>query len=126
MRPEELPKPEQIERDAKELIATFAMLSKAPLIEDDYHGPVLFSADAATALFERLLARNVLGIRPDLGVPARVVGDFASYYKNRVLPDFLTVVDDPRAKKVEDITLAGNYEVDDEGVEAHSVTLVEK
>ena len=123
---DELPKPEQIEKDAQELIATFPLLNKAPVMEDDYHGPVLFSADAATALFERLLARNVLGIRPDLGNPARTSGDFASYYKNRVLPDFLTVVDDPRAKKVDDLTLAGNYEVDDEGVEAHAVTVVEK
>ncbi|HEX5435451.1 MAG TPA: peptidase U62, partial [Candidatus Angelobacter sp.] len=62
-RADELPKPEQIEKDARDLIATFPELVKAPLIEDDYHGPVLFSADASTSLFERLLARNVLGIR---------------------------------------------------------------
>ena len=123
---DELPKPEQIEKDAHELISTFSMLSKAPLIEDDYHGPVLFSADAATALFERLVSRNVLGVRPEIGNAARTSGEFASYYKNRVLPDFISVVDDPRAKKVDDLTLAGNYEVDDEGVEAHAVTVVEK
>jgi predicted Zn-dependent protease len=123
---DELPKPEQIEKDARELIGTFATLSKAPVMEDDYHGPVLFSADASTALFEQLMARNILGNRPDLGNPARTSGDFASYYKNRVLPDFLNVVDDPRAKKLDDLTLAGNYEVDDEGVEAHSVNVVEK
>lgn len=123
---DELPRPEQIEKDARELITTFSMLSKAPVIEDDYHGPVLFSADAATALFERLVARNVLGVRPEIGNAARTSGDFASYYKNRVLPDFMNVVDDPRAKKVEDLTLAGNYEVDDEGVEAHAVNVVEK
>jgi TldD protein len=125
-RADELPKPEQIEKDAAELIATFPQLGKAPVMEDDYHGPILFSGDAATALFERLLARNVLGTRPDLGNPARTSGDYASYYKSRVLPDFLTVVDDPRAKKVDDLTLAGNYEVDDEGVEAHAVTVVDK
>ena len=123
---DELPKPEQIEKDARELIATFAVLSKAPIMEDDYHGPVLFSADAATALFERLMARNILGVRPDLGNPARTNGDYASYYKSRVLPDFLSVVDDPRAKKMDDLTLAGNYEVDDEGVEAHSVNVIDK
>lgn len=123
---DELPKPEQIEKDAHELIATFPLLSEAPVMEDDYHGPILFSADASTALFERLMARNILGLRPQLGNPARTSGDFASYYKSRVLPDFLTVVDDPRAKKVDDLTLAGNYEVDDEGVEAHAVTVVEK
>lgn len=123
---DELPKPEQIEKDAHELISSFPLLAKAPVMEDDYHGPVLFSADASTALFERLLTRNILGIRPDLGNPARTSGDFASYYKSRVLPDFLTVVDDPHAKKVDDQTLAGSYDVDDEGVQAHSVTVIDK
>jgi microcin-processing metallopeptidase PmbA/TldD-like protein len=125
-RADELPKPEQIEKDAQKLIATFPDLAKAPIMEDDYHGPVLFSADASTALFERLLARNILGIRPDIGNPARTSGDFASYYKSRVLPDFLTVVDDPRAKKMDDLSLAGNYDVDDEGVQAHAVTVIDK
>lgn len=125
-RADELPKPEQIEKDAQELIATFPELAKAPMIEDDYHGPVLFSADASTSLFERLLVRNVLGIRPELGNPARTSGDFASYYKSRVLPDFLTTVDDPHAKKMDGLTPAGNYDVDDEGVDAHPVTVIDK
>ena len=96
------------------------------MVEDDYHGPVLFSADAATALFEQLIVRNVLGMRPDLGNPARTSGEFASYYKSRVLPDFFTVVDDPRSKKVDDESLIGSYEVDDEGVKVEPVTVIEK
>jgi len=125
-KPEELPKPEQIQKDTEKLIATFAQLRDAPVVEDDYHGPVLFSADAATALFEQLIVRNVLGMRPDLGNPARTSGEFASYYKSRVLPDFFTVVDDPRSKKVDDESLIGSYEVDDEGVKVEPVTVIEK
>jgi len=123
---DELPKPEVVQKEAKELIGTFAELRKAPLIEDDYHGPVLFSADAATALIERFVVPNILGIRPELGNPGRTRGEFSSYYKSRVLPEFLTVVDDPRSKKVDNITLLGSYDVDDEGVEAHPVTVIEK
>jgi TldD protein len=70
-KPEELPKPEEVRKDAQELIGTFAALRNAPLVEDDYHGPVLFSADASTALMERLIAPNILGIRPEPGSPAR-------------------------------------------------------
>jgi predicted Zn-dependent protease len=125
-RADELPKPQEIEKDAQELINTFAVLRKAPLVEDDYRGPVLFSADAATALFERLLVPNILGMRPELGNPARTRGEFASYYKNRVLPEFLSVVDDPKSKKIDDLTLAGSYDVDDEGVQAEPVTVVDK
>jgi TldD protein len=125
-RADELPKPEEVKKDAQKLIATFAELRKAPLVEDDYHGPVLFSADASTALFERLIATNILGVRPDLGNPARTTGEFASYYKSRVLPDFINVVDDPRSKKIDDQTLMGSYDVDDQGVKVEPITVIEK
>jgi len=115
-----------MQKDTQELIGTFEALRKAPLMEDDYHGPVLFSADAATALVERFIVPNILGIRPELGNSGRTRGEFSSYYKSRVLPEFLTVVDDPRSKKVNNITLLGSYDVDDEGVEAHPVTVIEK
>jgi hypothetical protein len=125
-KPEELPKPEKVRNDAQQLINTFDALRKAPLVEDDYHGPVLFSADASTALIERLVAPNILGIRPEPGSPARTRGDFASYYKNRVLPDFLTVVDDPRPRTIDGLSLLGSYDVDDEGVKAEPITVIDK
>ncbi len=125
-RPEELPKANEIQNEAKKLIGTFSALKKAPLVEDQYRGPVLFSADAATSLFERLIVPNILGIRPELGNPARTNGEFASYYKNRVLPESFTVVDDPKVKEMDHQTLAGSYDVDDEGVEAQAVTVIDK
>ncbi len=124
---DELPSPEQIKKDAQKLIGTFEALRKAPVVEDDYHGPVLFSADASTALFERLIMPNILGNRPEnLGTGARTSGEFASYYKSRVMPDFFTVVDDPRTQKIDGLTLTGSYDVDDEGVKAEPVTVIDK
>ncbi|HYL94146.1 MAG TPA: metallopeptidase TldD-related protein [Alphaproteobacteria bacterium] len=125
-RGDELPSKAEIEKDAQALIKTFDLLRQAPVVEDDYHGPVLLSADAATALFESLVVPNILGNRPTLGNPARTNGEFASYWKSRVLPDFITVVDDPRPKKIDGETLVGSYAVDDEGVSAHPVTLIDK
>lgn len=125
-RVEELPKQDQIDKDAKQMIDTFAELRKAPLVEDDYRGPVLFSADAATALFERLVVPNILGLRPELGNPARTRGEYNSYYKSRVLPEFFTVVDDPSVRTMDGVTLAGSYDVDDEGVAAHPVTVIDR
>jgi hypothetical protein len=125
-RPEELPKQDEVQNEAKKLIGTFTALKKALLVEDDYRGPVLFSADAATSLFERLIVPNILGIRPDLGNPARTNGEFASYYKQRVLPDFFTVVDDPKMNEFDHQMLAGSYDVDDEGVAAQQVTVIDK
>lgn len=125
-RASELPKPETVEQDEQRLINTFSALKKAPIVEDDYRGPVLFSADAATSVFERLVAPNVLGVRPELGSSARTRGEWGSSYKSRVLPDFITVIDDPKAKSMDGLTLAGGYDVDDEGVEAQTVTVIDK
>ncbi|HEY6971931.1 MAG TPA: metallopeptidase TldD-related protein [Candidatus Angelobacter sp.] len=124
--PAELPSAAEIQKETQQLVGTFEALRKAPVVEDDYHGPVLFSADAATALFERLVVSNILGVRPDLGNPARVSGDFASYYKSRVLPDFLSAVDDPRPQKIDGQTLLGSYDVDDEGVKAEPLPVIDK
>jgi predicted Zn-dependent protease len=123
---DELPKMEEIQQETRKLVGTFAVLRKAPIVEDDYRGPVLFSADAATALFERLTAGNILGLRPELGNSARVRGEFASYFKSRVLPDMFTVVDDPRPQKIDNQTLLGSYDVDDEGVKAGPITVIDK
>jgi hypothetical protein len=125
-RADELPKPEEIEQEARKRIASFELLRKAPVIEDDYHGPVLLSADAATALLDDLFVPNVLASRPDPGSTARVRGEYASYFKSRVLPDYFTVVDDPRPQKLDGLTLLGSYDVDDEGVKAEPITVVDK
>src|SRR5262249_38694002 len=47
-------------------------------------------------------------------------------YKQRVLPTFLSVVDDPTLKEFNGKSLIGSYGVDSEGVKAQSVDLVDK
>ena len=123
---DELPKPEDIASETRKRIASFELLRKAPIIQDDYQGPVLLSADAATALIESLFVPNILGTRPAPSSSARVSGEYASYYKRRVLPDFLTVVDDPRPQKLDGLTLLGSYAVDDQGVKAEPITVVDQ
>jgi predicted Zn-dependent protease len=52
------------------------------------------------------------------------VGAFATSYKTRVLPKFITIVDDPTQNVFAGRKLVGNYNVDSEGVKAQPVTLV--
>ena len=42
-----------------------------------------------------------------LGQNARTIGDWANNYKSRVLPDFLSVVDDPTVDELRWARLAG-------------------
>ena len=100
-------------------------LRKAPVVAaEDYHGPVLFSGDAAADVINRLFVPNVEADRPELGTTARTTGAYTSSYKSRVLPEFINVVDDPLQKTFNGKSLLGAYDVDDEGVPAQAVNVV--
>jgi TldD protein len=120
----ELPDSAKLESDTAKMLKTLKELREAPLAEEDYRGPVLFSNDAASDVFYGMVGANVLGIRPKPGESARTTGEFSSNYKGRVLPSFLSVVDDPTMKSFHGKSLIGNYEVDDEGVRAKVVPLI--
>lgn len=124
-RPEDMPKPEQIRKDVDRLTGTLISLRSAPLFEDAYNGPVLFAPDAAADIINRLVAPNILGKRPEIGSPARTSGAYAAHYKSRILPTFVSVVDDPTQKEFKGKSLVGHYQVDDEGVKAQRVTIVD-
>ena len=123
---EELPTPDEFQKDAIKLVEDMKTLREAPVVDEEYRGPVLFSNDAATDMFFELIVPNVLGRRPQPGRPARTVGAFASSWKARVLPDFISVVDDPTVDTFAGHGLGGSYKVDDEGVPAAPVTVVDK
>jgi TldD protein len=100
-------------------------LRNAPVVSsDDYHGPVLFSGDAATDVLNGLFVPNVEGHRPEMGTTARTQGAYSSSLHARVLPDFINVTDDPLTTTFAGHALLGAYAVDDEGVPAQAVNLV--
>ena len=121
---EEMPTPEAFRSDAVKLVEQMKELRDAPVVEEDYRGPVLFSNDAAADMFFDLIAPNVVGRRPGTGRPARTLGAFASSLKSRVLPEFLSVVDDPTVDNFGGKSLSGSYKVDDEGVQVAPVTVI--
>jgi len=124
-RAEEMPTREKLVSDVKQALETVMALRKAPIVEEDYRGPVLFAPDAADDVIASLVGSNVVGRKPQLGRPNRTVGAFATSYKTRVLPSFLTLIDDPTLKEFQGHTLVGSYEVDNEGVKAKTVNVIE-
>jgi predicted Zn-dependent protease len=111
---------------AAKLASSLKELRDAPVAEEEYRGPVLFSADAGASVFADLVGENILGHKPELGKNSRTTGAFVSSYKSRVLPDFLSVVDDPTIATYGGHALLGNYAIDDEGVPAQKVSVIEK
>jgi predicted Zn-dependent protease len=121
---QDLDTPEVFRKHAVDEIASLTGLRKAPLVEEEYHGPVLLSSDAAADTLRALVASGVTATRPKLGTEARTNGPFAASYHARVLPEFLDVVDDPGLKSHAGKGLVGAYDVDDEGVPAQAVKLM--
>jgi predicted Zn-dependent protease len=120
----DLDAPEVFQKRTMGLIASLAELRKAPLVEEEYHGPVLLSADAGADTLRALIGSGVTATRPKLGTEARTNGPFASSYHARVLPEFFDVIDNPGLKTSAGKGLVGAYDVDDEGVPAQAVKLV--
>jgi TldD protein len=116
---------EKLNSGVLRILASLHELRSAPLMADEYHGPVLFAGSASARIFDDLFARAVVARRPQIGSTSRTVGPFASSYQTRVLPGFLKVIDDPAITSFEGKPILGAYQVDDEGVPAHSVTLVD-
>ena len=125
-RPEELPTREKLLQDGKKALETLDALRQAPIVDEEYRGPVLFSPDAADDVVAQLIGSSVLGRKPNLGAPNRTTGAFATSYRSRVLPTFVSLVDDPTLKDFEGKSLIGSYNVDSEGVRARSVDIVNK
>jgi TldD protein len=124
-RAEELPSRDKLFSDVKQALETVVALRKAPIVEEEYRGPVLFAPDAADDVIASLVGSNVVGRKPQPGRPNRTVGAFATSYKTRVLPSFLTIIDDPTLKDFQGHSLVGSYDVDNEGVKAKTVNVIE-
>jgi TldD protein len=120
-----LPSREQFLKTTARILETLKQLRDAPVVEEEYRGPILFSNDAAASVVNELIEPNLLGKRPKLGENGRTTGPWSSSYKMRVLPDFINVVDDPTVSSLVNQPLFGNYTLDDEGVKAERVSLVE-
>jgi hypothetical protein len=116
---------EKFNRRAVEEILSLRALRKAPVVEEEYHGPLLLSADAGADTMMALVGSGVTATRPKLGTEARTNGPFASSYQARVLPEGMDVVDDPGLTNYDGKDLLGAYAVDDEGVPAEAVKLIQ-
>ena len=132
-RPAGLPNVEAV-RKGLNVAGTELMALRAAPTAQDYTGPVLFEARAAAPLVAQILGPAVNGARPPISfspVMEQMLSglggksDWVGRLGARVLPASVSVADDPAAKEFNGTPLIGGYSVDDEGVRAQKVTLVE-
>jgi TldD protein len=125
----DLPSQERLTGAAEELAKSLTELASAGKTEE-YSGPVLFTGDAAALFFDRLLADKL----SDPAVPVSAGGGPGAFQRGdkltgqlgrKILPAGFRAVDDPTKEAEGDTPLFGAYVVDDDGVRAAPVTLVE-
>ncbi|MBI5209576.1 MAG: hypothetical protein HY927_06330 [Elusimicrobia bacterium] len=130
--PASLPPYEALEAEAQALAKDLTALAAAPNWEDPYTGPVLLQGQAAGQFFDQLLARNLSFPRSlwledeERMKPDFHSGSFASRLGLRVVSPILSVYDDPTLREFGGTPLAGYYKVDDEGIRARKVDLIER
>lgn len=112
--------------DEKELAARvdklatrLEQLRKAPVAEP-YVGPAILSGKAAAVFFHESFGHRVEAVHEKSENEGKT---FAKKLGTQVMPNFLTVVDDPTIEKSNGEYLNGFYKYDDEGVPGQAVTL---
>jgi predicted Zn-dependent protease len=130
----ELPSADTV-RKGLNVSASELMALRAAQTAEDYTGPVLFEARAAAPMLAQVLGPAMSGSRPPLAFQPVVEqmlsglggkSDWVGRLGARVLPASVSLVDDPTAKEFHGTPLLGGYTVDDEGVRAQKVTVVDK
>ena len=131
--PADLPAVDAVRKNLNVAGSELMALRAAPVAQD-YTGPVLFEARAAAPLLAQVLGPAMNGARPPLAfqpVMEQLLSglggksDWVSRIGARVLPQSVTLVDDPAAKDFRGAPLLGGFAVDEEGVRAQKVTVVE-
>jgi TldD protein len=126
---EQLPSPQEVSQSIRQMAKDLTDLRSAPVLEADYSGPVLFTGQASAEMFARVLAPNLSGQRLPLTDQQQARtnrSELVDRLNRPVLPRFLSVFDDPTAQRIGNQELIGHYQVDDQGVPARRVSLIEQ
>jgi len=120
-KPQELPTLRTFQKEIVERIELLEQLGNAPVVRS-YSGPVLLEPIPAGLLIHEALGHRLEGNRllsPGEGQTFRdSMGEI-------VLPEFLSLRDDPSLSTHQGTSLIGHYSFDDEGVEAQDTSLIE-
>lgn len=119
--PAKAPSDETVMDQVRILTSQIVALQKAPLVEP-FAGPTLLTGRAAAVFFHEVLGHRLEGFRQKDVSEGQT---FTSKINQQILPDFITVRDDPTTRDVNGQVLLGYYPFDDEGIPSQNVVLVD-
>lgn len=120
--PDRLPDRDRVLAMARGVAERTVALRHAPVIEP-WTGPAILRGRAAGVFFHEIFGHRIEGHRQKDEDEGQT---FTRRVGQPILPAFLSVIDDPTLPRLAGEDLNGHYLVDDEGVAAQRVPLVEK
>lgn len=117
-----LPSAETVRQTIETMVKDLQALRAAPVIEP-YTGPAILSGRASGVFFHEIFGHRIEGHRQKNESEGQT---FTKNVNQPVLPDFISVIDDPTAERIGGVDLNGHYAFDDDGIPARKVNVVEK
>jgi TldD protein len=118
--PADLPSQAAMVAAVKQLAASLEQLRTAPATQP-FDGPAILSGRAAAVFFHEVLGHRLEGQRQRGNEEGQT---FTKDLGKPILPDFLSVADDPTQATYDGTYLSGYYSYDDEGQRAERVELI--
>jgi TldD protein len=118
---DKLPSEEEVAEALQKVIKQVLALREAPLVEP-YIGPAILMNRASGVFFHEIFGHRIEGHRQKDVEEGQT---FAKKVGEQILPEFISVRDDPSQAEFGGEDLRGFYKYDDEGVAAHDVHVVE-
>jgi predicted Zn-dependent protease len=116
----DLPSAAAISEAVGKVIAELEALRKAPAI-DPYTGPAVLEPEATGVLFHEAVGHRLEGERLEDDKDGQT---YKGQIGQRVLPRFISIVDDPTMPSAGGVALNGTYAFDEQGVPAGRTVLV--
>jgi len=118
----DLPREKALLAEVNGLISDLEAVREAPAA-DPYTGPAILEPEATGVIFHESIGHRLEGHRQDDEKEGRT---FKGQIGKKIIPEFLSVSDDPTLERFAKQTLNGYYRFDQEGVRAQRVDLVER
>lgn len=116
-----LPDEATVRKAVQGVIDDVRALREAPIVEP-YTGPAILMNRATGVFFHEIFGHRIEGHRQKDVEEGQT---FAKKLNQQVLPEFLSVIDDPTRKTFGDVELNGYYLYDDEAVKAQPARVIE-
>jgi predicted Zn-dependent protease len=106
-----------------QVLTELEQMAEAPLMEEEYDGPILFETAAAAQFLASTVATEAAGTPAPMGDSGRLMELEPAWHKRlgkTVMPPFIDLIDDPSADGF------GSFQIDAQGVRPGRLAIVER